>query len=334
VRGNLVAIALGGNAILRPGQRGTAEEQLENVRATCRQIASLLRDGYRVVLTHGNGPQVGSILLQNEATDAVPAMPMDVCGAESQGLIGYMMQQSLHNELVRQGMTGWPVASVVTQTVVSADDPAFDKPTKPVGPFYDEDHARRKMGEGETWVEDAGRGWRRVVPSPDPVEIVEIDVIRRLASDHAVVICTGGGGVPVVRDQDGTLRGVEAVIDKDLGSERLATGLGADLFVILTDVPRVALNYGEPAERFLSRLTVGEARALQKEGHFKPGSMGPKVEACCRFVEAGGRAAISSLTKVHEALAGRAGTWVLPDSAGVGMGTCRYITRTRSFREH
>jgi carbamate kinase len=266
-----------------------------------------------VVLTHGNGPQVGNIIIQNQATDAVPAMPMDVCGAESQGMIGYMMQQSLYNELVRRGMNGWPVASIVTQTVVSRDDPAFKKPTKPVGPFYDEAYARERMATGETWVEDAGRGWRKVVPSPDPVEIVELDAIRQLARDHAIVICTGGGGIPVVREADGLLRGVEAVIDKDLGGQRLATGLGADVFMILTDVPQVALDYGKPTQRLVSRLTVEEARALQKEGHFKPGSMGPKVEACCRFVEAGGkRAIIASLMQALDALAGRAGTQIVP----------------------
>jgi len=309
----LVVIALGGNAILQPGQRGTAEEQLENVRATCRQIVTLLEEGYRVVLTHGNGPQVGNIIIQNQATDEVPAMPMDVCGAESQGMIGYMIQQSLRNELVRRGLTGWPVATIVTQVLVSADDPAFRKPTKPVGPFYDEEYARKKMAEGETWVEDAGRGWRRVVPSPDPKEIVELDVIRQLVRDRAIVICSGGGGIPVVREQDGTLRGVEAVIDKDLAGQRLATGLGADVFMILTDVPQVALDWGKPTQRWVSRLTVAEARALQKEGHFKPGSMGPKVEACCRFVEAGGRRAIiGSLTQALDALSGRAGTSILP----------------------
>jgi carbamate kinase len=308
----LVVIALGGNAILQPGQRGTAEEQLENVRATCRQIITLLEEGYRVVLTHGNGPQVGNIIIQNQATDAVPAMPMDVCGAESQGMIGYMMQQSLHNEMVRRGMEPRPVASIVTQTMVVPDDPAFRRPTKPVGPFYDEAYARKRMAEGETWVEDAGRGWRKVVPSPDPKEIVELDVIRQLARDHAIVICTGGGGIPVVREPDGTLRGVEAVIDKDLAGERLATGLGADVFMILTDVPAVAVDYGRPTQRFLSRLTVSEARALQKEGHFKAGSMGPKVEACCRFVEAGGkRAVIASLVQALDALGGRAGTEIV-----------------------
>ena len=175
---------------------------------------TLLEEGYRVVLTHGNGPQVGNIIIQNEATDAVPAMPMDICGAESQGMIGYMIQQSLHNEMVRRGMEPRPVASIVTQVVVSADDPAFSRPTKPVGPFYSEEHARQRMARGEAWVEDAGRGWRRVVPSPDPREIVELDAVRQLACDHAIVICTGGGGIPVVREPDGTLRGVEAVMTR------------------------------------------------------------------------------------------------------------------------
>jgi len=308
----LVVIALGGNAILQPGQRGTAAEQFENVRQTCRQIVSLLADGYRVVLTHGNGPQVGNILIQNGATEAVPAMPMDICGAESQGMIGYMMQQTMGNELLRRGMR-MPVASVVTQTIVSVEDQAFRKPTKPVGPFYDEGYARKKIEAGETWIEDAGRGWRKVVPSPDPKEIVELESVRALARDSTLVICTGGGGIPVVREADGTLRGVEAVIDKDLGGQRLATGLEADVFMILTDVSAAAINYGKPDQKWLGKLTVQEARALQKEGHFKSGSMGPKVEACCRFVEAGGkRAVIASLTQALDALAGKAGTQIVP----------------------
>lgn len=307
----MVVIALGGNAILQPGQVGTAEEQLANVRTTCRHIATLREQGYCVVLTHGNGPQVGNIIIQNQATDAVPPMPMDICGAESQGMIGYMLQQSLHNEFRRRGIAE-PVATIVTQVVVSAHDPAFSRPTKPVGPFYHESYARERMARGEAWIEDAGRGWRRVVPSPDPLEIVELDAIRRLACDNAVVICTGGGGIPVVREEDGTLRGVEAVIDKDLAGQRLATGLGADLFVILTDVPGVALDYGQPTQRWVSEMTVAEARTYENEGHFKSGSMGPKVEACCRFVEAGGRrAVIASLRQAVEALEGAAGTSIV-----------------------
>ncbi len=308
-----IVVALGGNAILQRGEKGTAEEQRSNVRATADQIASLIESGYRVVLTHGNGPQVGNILIQNElARDKVPAMPMDICGAESQGMIGYMMQQTMGNELLRRGMR-MPVASVVTQTIVSVEDQAFRKPTKPVGPFYDEGYARKKIEAGETWIEDAGRGWRKVVPSPDPKELVELESIRALARDSTLVICTGGGGIPVVRDRDGNLRGVEAVIDKDLGGQRLATGLEADVFMILTDVPAAAINYGKPEQKWLGKLTVQETRALQKEGHFKSGSMGPKVEACCRFVEAGGkRAIIASLTQALDALAGKAGTQIVP----------------------
>jgi len=314
---DLVVIALGGNAILRPGDTGTAAQQFKNVHETCKQIAELLIDGYRVVLTHGNGPQVGNIILQNQATAAVPPMPMDVCGAESQGMIGYMIQQSLQNHLILRGVEDRPVVSLVTQTVVSADDPAFSKPTKPVGPFYNEAHAKKKMRQGETWVEDSGRGWRRVVPSPDPVEIVELEAVKRLVERGAVVICSGGGGIPVVRDRDGALRGVEAVIDKDLSGERLATGLAADAFMILTDVPGVAVDYGKPTQRFLSALTLAEAALLKREGHLKAGSIGPKVEACCRFVgTGGGRAVIASLEQTSDALSGRAGTAVLPDDAG------------------
>ena len=310
----LVVVALGGNAILRPGQKGTIDEQLVNVRTACGHLAALLAKGYRIVLTHGNGPQVGNILIQNSATDAVPAMPMYVCGAESQGMIGYMIQQELYNELCKQGLGDYRVASVVTQDVVSPDDPAFQHPSKPVGPFYSEEHARKRIAQGEVWVEDSGRGWRKVVPSPNPLEIVELNVIRQLAMDHSTVICNGGGGIPVIRQADGTLQGVEAVIDKDLGGQRLATGLGADVFMILTDVPAVAIDYGKPTQKWLSRLTVQEARKYLDEGQFKKGSMGPKVEACCRFVESGGKSAIiGSLNEAQDALNGKAGTNIVPN---------------------
>jgi carbamate kinase len=238
---------------------------------------------------------------------------MYVCGAESQGMIGYMIQQELYNELCRQGLSDWRVASVVTQDLVSVDDPAFQHPSKPVGPFYSEDHARKRVTEGEVWIEDAGRGWRKVVPSPKPVEIIEINSIRELANDHTTVICNGGGGVPVTRDADGALRGVEAVIDKDLGGQRLATGLGADTFMILTDVQAVATDFGKPTQKWLSRLTVQEARKYLDEGQFKKGSMCPKVEACCRFIESGGkRAIVTSLEKACVALDGKAGTMIVP----------------------
>ena len=307
-----IVVALGGNAILQPGQAGTAEEQLANVDRTCRQIAKMIEAGYRVVVTHGNGPQVGNLLIQNaEAAKVVPALPMDMCGAESQGLIGYMMQNRLQAALADLGLTR-PVVTIVTQTVVSAGDPSFQKPTKPVGPFYTEVKAKKAMAEkGETWIEDAGRGWRRVVPSPDPVRIVEEPAIKTMIEAGAVVICVGGGGIPVV-EEGNHYRGVEAVIDKDLGGARLALNVGADTFMILTDVRKVAINYKSPQQVDLNRLTIEELRRYQAEGHFRAGSMGPKVEACRRFVAGGGRrAVIASLEEALQALDGEAGTQIV-----------------------
>lgn len=310
-----VVFALGGNAMLQPHQRGTASEQRENLAVTCAQMAEVIRSGRRVVITHGNGPQVGNILIQNCTADGVPAMPLDVCGAESQGMIGYMLQQALQNELLNGRTGSYPVCSVVTQVVVSRDDPAFDAPTKPVGPFCDRDHAERMMAEGENWVEVTGRGWRKVVPSPEPMEIVELRAIRRLVQAGVTVICNGGGGVPVFRDDRDRLRGVEAVIDKDLSGQLLATSLGASKYVILTDVDGVAVDYGLPTQRFLSQLTVEEAREYAADRQFAAGSMGPKVLACCRFVRAGGsRSIIARLDQLDEALRGRAGTAILASS--------------------
>jgi carbamate kinase len=304
----LTVVALGGNAIIPPGKRGTATEQLGNIQRTCGQVASLIEKGHRVVLTHGNGPQVGNIIIQNASTSAVPQMPLDICGSQSQGMIGYMMQRCLANELTKRGLVR-EVVTLVTQVVVRADDPAFQVPTKPVGLFYDEDYARLKIAAGEKWMEDAGRGWRKVVPSPDPLDVVELPAIARLVSSGAVVICAGGGGVPVVRGSEGQLSGVEAVIDKDLAGQRLATGLGARSFVILTDVGGVAVDYGKPSQRWVNSLRVSEARLLQGEHQFRAGSMEPKVEACCRFIEAGGeKAVIGSLATACEAVVGRAGT--------------------------
>lgn len=309
-----VVVALGGNAILQAGQRGTFEEQLENVYHTAKQLADMVLSGqWRVVITHGNGPQVGQILLQNEAAKhLVPPMPMDVCGAESQGLIGYMIQQALHNILARRGRPDIPIVTVVTQVLVDRDDPAFQNPTKPVGPFYTKEEALR-LREEKGWhvVEDAGRGWRRVVPSPDPKAIVEKDAIRILVENRAIVIASGGGGIPVIRE-NGTYRGVEAVIDKDLAGERLAEDVGAQVFLILTDVNRVRLNYRKPNEVALERMNVAEAKQYLAEGHFAKGSMEPKVKACIRFVEAGGeRAVIASLNQALAALHGQAGTQIV-----------------------
>lgn len=312
----VTVIALGGNAILQPGQKGTFEEQMVNVEVTCRQLALMVTSGkYKIVVTHGNGPQVGNILLQNEAGKGVAApMPLDVCGAQSQGLIGYMIQQTLHNLLAAAGRGDIPIATLVTQVVVNKTDPAFQNPTKPVGPFYTEGEAKRLEKEKGYHVrEDAGRGWRRVVPSPDPMEIFEKEVIRQLVNARSIVIASGGGGIPVVRE-DGGLVGVEAVIDKDLAGERLAIDVGARIFLILTDVEQVKLHYKTPQEVALSRMTVAEATRYRAEGHFAKGSMEPKVRAAIRFIEAGGeRAIITSLHRAMDALEGVAGTTITKD---------------------
>ena len=309
-----VVVALGGNAILQPGQKGTFEEQYGNVQRTVEQLAAMVLSGkWRLVITHGNGPQVGNILLQQDAAKAVvPPMPMDVCGAESQGFIGYMIQQAFHNVLAHAGRGDIPVATIVTQVLVDKADPAFENPTKPVGPFYSAEEAKRLQAEkGWHVVEDAGRGWRRVVPSPDPKAIVEREAIRLLVENRAIVVASGGGGIPVIKE-DGTYRGVEAVIDKDLPGERLAEDVGAAVFLILTDVDRVRLNYKRPGEKVLDRLTVAEAKGYAQQGHFAKGSMEPKVKACVRFIEAGGeRAVIVSLAQAVEAAEGRAGTQVV-----------------------
>ncbi len=301
-----IVVALGGNAILQKGEKGTFEEQYKNVRKTCEHIAKLIDRGYRVVITHGNGPQVGAILLQNDAgKELVPPMPLDVCGAESQGFIGYMIQQNLDNLLKGKR----PVATVVTQVVVNKDDPAFNDPSKPVGPFYDEATAK-KLQKEKGWIvkEDAGRGWRRVVPSPDPKRIVESEAINSLIKAGVIVIASGGGGIPVI-EEDGNLRGVEAVIDKDLAGERLAKEVKADILMILTSVDQVYLNYGKPEQKGLSRMTVEEAKKYYDEGHFAKGSMGPKVKAAIRFVENGGKMAIiTSPELATDALDGKAGT--------------------------
>jgi len=308
-----VVVALGGNAILQRGQKGTAAEQMENVMVTARQIVQMIQAGYEVVISHGNGPQIGAILIQNElGSEKVPAMPMDVCGAESQGLIGYMLCQALENVMEEKKLAGYRPVCVVTRVEVDPEDEAFRRPTKPVGPFYTEDIAKHRMKNyHETWIDDAGRGWRRVVPSPDPKSIIESGPIRRLVESGYTVIASGGGGIPVVRDAGKGFRGVEAVIDKDLASEKLAQEIGADVFMILTDVPKVAIHYGTPEETWLGQVSTEELKAFEREGHFKSGSMGPKVAAAIRFVEAGGKKAIiSGLHDALKALEGDAGTQV------------------------
>lgn len=309
----VVVVALGGNAILQPGQTGTFDEQMQNVHDTCQQLAQMVESGkYEVVVTHGNGPQVGNLLLQNEAgKDVAAPMPLFVCGAESQGLIGLMIQQNLANLLAEKGLSEIPVATVVTQVVVDKNDPAFTQPTKPVGPFYSEAEAKALQAEkGYDVVEDAGRGWRRVVPSPDPLEIFEKAAIRQLVDARSIVVASGGGGIPVIME-NGQLQGVDAVIDKDLAGERLAVDVGASIFMILTDVDSVRLNYKTSEERALAKMTIAEAKTYAAEGHFAKGSMEPKVRAAIRFVEAGGeRAIITSLHKATDAIEGNAGTTI------------------------
>lgn len=307
-----VLIALGGNAILKHGRKGTAEEQFENVRKTCVHLVKLIQDGYRIAVTHGNGPQVGDILLKNERSkDVLPPMPLDICGAQSQGMIGYMLQQSMRNELGKAGIDV-PVVSLVTQTVVDDGDEAFSHPTKPIGPFYAASDVERLRKEKRwTMVEDSGRGYRRVVPSPQPLEIVEKDAIVALFEKRAIVIAVGGGGVPVIAKEDGSFEGVEAVVDKDLGAQILARDLKVEILLMLTDVARVCLNYGRPEQVGLDEMTVAEAKQYLREGHFAEGSMAPKVEAAIRFLEAGGKkAVIASLEEAGRALAGKAGTTV------------------------
>jgi carbamate kinase len=309
-----LVIALGGNAILRRGERGTAAEQFGHVQYAAGRLTGLMKEGHRIAITHGNGPQVGDILLANEcAKDTLPRMPLDVCGAESQGMLGYMIQQSLENALRTAGIDR-RVITVVTQTVVDPGDRAFSHPSKPIGPFYGEAEARQ-LAEKEAWaVLPAGGGLsRRVVPSPAPVRIVEESSIRTLVDEGFIVIAAGGGGIPVVQDAAGNLTGIEAVIDKDLTAERLAAAVGAEVLLILTDVEQVSLGFGTKEERPIRTARAPEIRRWLGEGQFPEGSMGPKMEACARFVEDGGRCAVvTSLERAVEGLEGRAGTRVLP----------------------
>ena len=307
---SLLTIALGGNALLQYGQKGTFEEQLANARITAKQIVELIKRGHKIVITHGNGPQVGAILLQQEAgSSQVPAMPLDACGAMSQGLIGYMIQQSLINEL-RKAEIDMPVATVITQVLVDKNDQAFKNPTKFIGPWYSEEEAKNKDKLGWIMKYDVGKGWRRVVPSPDPIKQVEIEAIRRMVKSGIIVIASGGGGIPVIDEEE--LKGIDAVIDKDLAGERLASSLGAEIFMILTDVEKVAINFKKKDQKFLDVLTLEEAKKYYEEGHFPQGNMGPKMLAAIRFVERTGKTAIiTSLDKAVDALDGKTGTRIV-----------------------
>jgi carbamate kinase len=310
-----LVVAIGGNSLIKDAKHQTVPDQVAALGETSVHIATAIRDGWRVAIGHGNGPQVGFILRRSElAAGELHEVPLDVCDADSQGAIGYELQQSLGNDFRRLGVDKRAV-TVVTQVEVAGDDPAFGHPTKPIGTFMDADRAaQRRDQEGWSVVEDAGRGWRRVVPSPRPLRIVEQDAVQALLADGFVVITVGGGGIPVVADADGCLHGVAAVIDKDYASSLLATAVGADVFAITTSVERVALDWGKPSQTWVDRLTVAEARAyLAEGGHFMPGSMAPKIEACLEFLERGGsEAIITAPMNLELALAGRAGTLLVP----------------------
>ena len=307
-----IVIALGGNALQSGSGPATAEEQLRVVRETCEHIADLSCRGYEIAIVHGNGPQVGRILLSSEtAKDVTPAMPFDVCGAMSQGYIGYHLQQSLKYALNMRNRNT-PVVTVATQMIVDENDPAFNDPTKPIGPFYSEEEAKKISEEkGYVMKEDAGRGWRRVVASPMPRKIVEIDAVKRLW-DSTIVITCGGGGVPVIEKNNGVLEGVDAVIDKDFAAELLAEQVEADVLMILTEVEKVAINYNKPDQKDLSVMTLNDANEYMEEGQFAKGSMLPKVQAAMKFVRAfpGKRAVITSLDKALEGLLGETGTQI------------------------
>jgi carbamate kinase len=311
--GKLAVVAIGGNSLITDPKHPEVMNQWAAVEETCKHIAQMIAEGWAVVVTHGNGPQVGYILRRSElAAKEVHTVPLDLIVADTQGSIGYMLQQSLDNALRAHGINR-TITTIVTQVQVDADDPAFEKPSKPIGGFMTEDEAHRYETEGWTVVEDAGRGWRRVVASPKPRSIQEINAIRMLIVNDYIVITVGGGGIPVVRDEQGNLRGTYAVIDKDRASSLLAQSLRADLLIISTGVEQVALNFNKPDQRTLDRMTLQQARQYIKEGHFAPGSMLPKIEAAVEFVGNGGpQAVITDPPNLARALRGETGTRIVP----------------------
>jgi carbamate kinase len=311
-----IVVALGGNALQANPKDISAEAQLITCRETAKTIVDLIEDGHKVIIAHGNGPQVGQIVATYEAAASIdekkPVMPFPECGAMSQGYIGYHLQQSIRQELLKRGINK-KVAALITQVVVDKNDPGFKNPTKPVGSFFTEEQAKKLIAEkGYTMKEDAGRGWRRVVPSPMPVSVVEEDIIKTIVDAGHVVITVGGGGIPVIENEDGSLTGVAAVIDKDLASEKIAELLNADELVMLTAVDQVAINFNKPDQKNLLKMTVDEAYEYMKQGHFAPGSMLPKVKAAVMFAESkpGRKSVITSLSKARQALLGKTGTTI------------------------
>jgi carbamate kinase len=309
-------VAIGGNSLIKDRYHQTVRDQYIAAGETCWHIAAMIQDGWDVAITHGNGPQVGFILRRSElASHELHEIPLDVAGADTQGAIGFALQQNLYNDFARLGMEKHAV-TVVTQVEVAPDDPAFGKPTKPIGSYMEEELAtKRRDEEGWAVMEDAGRGWRRVVASPIPKRIVEIEAVRSLIDGGFVVISTGGGGIPVVQDKDGNLVGAAAVIDKDYASSLLANEIGAELFIISTAVEQVAINWGKPDQQWVDRITLSQAKEWLAEGsHFAAGSMAPKIQACVWYLErGGGEALITSPENVERALAGETGTRIVPD---------------------
>ncbi|MEJ2759415.1 MAG: carbamate kinase [Anaerolineales bacterium] len=305
-------VAVGGNALIKDKTKKTVEDQFDAAKETMGHIAKMIADGWNVVLTHGNGPQVGFILRRSELSlGELHPVPLDYCGADTQGAIGYMFQKALSNHFEQMDLDKRAV-TVVTMVEVDKDDPAFENPSKPIGSFLDEETAKVRMAEGKTFVEDAGRGWRQVVPSPKPKRIVEVDAVKALVDAGFVVVSTGGGGIPVVEKDKGGLIGIEAVIDKDFASALLATTIKADLLLISTAVEKVALNFNTPEQKWLDQMTVAEAKQYIAEGHFAPGSMKPKIEACIQYLENGGeKALITDPENSPRALNGETGTWIV-----------------------
>ena len=306
----VAVIAIGGNSLIKDKQHQTVEDQYQAAKETSQHIANMIQQGWNMVISHGNGPQVGFILRRSElSAHELHEIPLDVCGADSQGAIGYALQQNLYNFFHQMGINKSTV-TVVTQTEVDRNDPAFKNPTKPIGSFMDESQAQRRREEGWVVVEDAGRGWRRVVPSPQPQRIVEVAIIKQLIAAGVIVIAVGGGGIPVVADEAGHLKGIAAVIDKDYASALLANAIGADLFIISTGVEKVALNFGKPDQQWLDHLSLAQAKEyLAAGGHFAKGSMAPKIQAVVNFLERGGQEAIiTNPENLDRALAGETGT--------------------------
>ncbi len=315
--GKVAVIAIGGNSLVKSKGQESIQDQYQAVYETCLHIADMIEQGWTVAIGHGNGPQVGFVLRRSEIAyqvEGIHEVPLDVCGADTQGATGYMLQQNLYNEFLKRGIEK-RVATVVTQVEVDPSDPAFQNPTKPIGSFMEQAQALEKK-EKEDWyvVEDAGRGWRRVVPSPLPKRVVEEPAVKALIDLGMCVITVGGGGIPVVADSSGKLQGIAAVIDKDFASSLLASRIGAELFVISTAVEKVALNFGKPDQKWLDKMTVAEAKAYLAEGvHFAKGSMAPKIQACIWFIENGGKnAIITNPDNIGRALAGETGTWIVP----------------------